>query len=383
MEAKERIPLLLVEDDADLRFSVGLLLGRRGYLVEEAGCGQEALDKAATKAFSLMLTDLSLPDMNGIEILGAVKRMQPACEVVLMTGNASMETALESMRQGAYDYITKPFENARLLQVLERAFEKRRLKSRVVELEELNRLKTQFVANMSHELRTPMNAIIGFSSLLLDQVYGEINSKQAEALGRISSGAGELLGLINGVLDFSKLSAGKMQVQSEDFETAELCQDVVAGLQALAQTKDLELRLFVTAGGLLYSDRVKVRQILVNLLGNALKFTKKGSVSLDLSRVEEGYRFSVRDTGLGIAPDQIQRLFEEFHQADASMTREFGGTGLGLAISQKMARLLGGRIEVESELGKGSQFSLVLPHTEVALASKIQSTNPVTQERKS
>jgi signal transduction histidine kinase len=365
MVTQEKRQLLLVEDDAMLREALSYSLEKAGYAVHGCESGEEALKAAEKGGFELSLLDLTLPGMNGLELLAGLKASRDTSESVMMTGNGSIETAVESMRLGAYDYLTKPFDTPELLRRLDKAMEKRSLNLRVGELEELSRLKNEFVANMSHELRTPMNAIMGYTSLILDGLYGEISVGMQQSLRRVESNAGDLLRMINDVLDFSKLSAGKMLVSEKPFDLRALVQAVCDTTEGLARPKGVSVSMDWRAepGLQLLSDAGKIRQILVNLAGNAVKFTSKGAVqvSVDSVKGEKAVKISVSDSGIGIAPEKMGLLFQEFSQVNASITREYGGTGLGLAICKKLAGLLGGEVGVQSRLGQGSTFTLTLP----------------------
>ena len=229
--------------------------------------------------------------------------------------------------------------------------------------EDANMAKSQFIANMSHELRTPLSAVIGYSEMLEEEAQ-DLDGGDAFLgdLRKISANARHLLSLINDVLDLSKIEAGKMEVQPEDFEVCALVREVASTVEALAERRRNTLVVECPDGvGNGHSDPVKIRQCLFNLLGNAAKFTEDGTITLTAARQDDLLVFSVRDTGIGMTPEQLDKLFQRFNQADASTTRRFGGTGLGLAITRAFATMLGGEIGVESEAGKGSTFTLRVP----------------------
>ena len=228
--------------------------------------------------------------------------------------------------------------------------------------ESASRHKSEFLANMSHELRTPLNAIIGLSGMLLEDADAPDVRELKESLGRIGTSAHHLLSLINDILDLSKIEAGRMPIRIEQFSPAALAEEALATIAPIARDKGLALSISGGAGlPPMESDAQRLRQILINLLGNAVKFTDAGSVKLELGTAERMVTFAVTDTGPGMAADQMPRLFQEFSQLDTSSTRRHGGTGLGLALSRRMARLLGGDITVESTLGQGSTFVVTLP----------------------
>ncbi|MBI5246282.1 MAG: response regulator [Elusimicrobia bacterium] len=355
MDAKPKI--LIVDDEAGLRDMLTFELSQR-WEVAGAGSGEEALEKTALDRFEVVLCDIMMPGIGGVETLKRIKERMPHAEVIMATGCATLETAIESMRCGAYDYVTKPYEIERLAVTLDRALERARLKGRVTDLQETDRVKSEFLASMSHELRTPLNSIIGYTELVIDGVYGPAPAAQAQALGRVTASARALLTLINDVLDLSKLNAGMMPVHPEDFELTELLEEVRQTLSVLAEEKGLSLRTQAAAGLRVRSDKSKLRQILINLAGNAVKFTEKGSIDICAVVTPDKRRLtlSVADTGAGISPEDQGKLFEQFRQLEGTLVRRHGGTGLGLSIVKKIAELMGGGVSVESVLGRGTTF---------------------------
>jgi len=244
-------------------------------------------------------------------------------------------------------------ENARLFRQLEQ-------KSR--ELEDASRHKSQFLANMSHELRTPLNAILGYTELIVDRVYGEVPGKIDEVLDRVQKSGRHLLGLINDVLDLSKIEAGQLTLQLSDYSLSDVVQAVVSSVGSLAAEKQLELAVDVAPDlPAARGDERRITQVLLNLVGNAIKFTDKGSVAVRVSASDGAFLAAVADTGPGINKEDQERIFEEFQQSDSALTKGKTGTGLGLAIAKRIAELHGGRLWVESTLGKGSTFYLRIP----------------------
>jgi signal transduction histidine kinase len=233
-----------------------------------------------------------------------------------------------------------------------------------LELEQASQLKSQFLANMSHEFRTPLNAILGYTSMLLQGVSGDMSPPQKNKMLRVDSNARHLLSIINDILDISRIEAGKMPLHLEEVEMAALVGELLAEVEPLIQKArlqvltDLQPRLQPA-----WSDRQKVKQIVLNLLTNAIKFTPLGHLKVIVRGDEERreLRIAVEDTGIGIAPQDHDRVFEDFRQADNSVTREYGGAGLGLAICRRLAKMLDGRIELVSNVGAGSTFTLVIP----------------------
>jgi PAS domain S-box-containing protein len=238
------------------------------------------------------------------------------------------------------------------------------LRRQAIELEQASVAKSQFLANVSHDVRTPLNAILGYTSLLLRGVSGPVEPAQRESLARVDANARHLLTLINEILDISRIEAGKMPVRLATIRPHELIGEIMTEVAPLIERSELEVNVHVPRGlPAIRSDRQKVKQILLNLLTNALKFTPRGSVTVSCAyhRGSQEIAIAVADTGIGIAEADQTRIFEAFSQADPTPTRETGGTGLGLAICRRLATVLGGRITLESKLRQGSTFTLIVP----------------------
>jgi len=238
--------------------------------------------------------------------------------------------------------------------------------------EAADRLKSAFLATMSHELRTPLNSIIGFTGIILQELAGPLTAEQNKQLVMVRDSARHLLALINDVLDISKIEAGQLEIHPEPFDLRASLEKVVGIVRPMAEKKGLELKTQTAPEiGVFESDSRRIEQILINLLNNAVKFTNRGGISVDTGFGPYPYhaprtalRISIADTGIGIKPEELETLFQPFHQIDSGLTREHEGTGLGLAICRRLAELLGGEIRAESEWGKGSTFTLILPAKE-------------------
>jgi signal transduction histidine kinase len=288
---------------------------------------------------------LLVPLLRSDEIFGAlvVRRREPG---------QFPKTAADLLRTFASQSVLA-IQNARLFLEIE---EKGR------QLAEASKHKSQFLANMSHELRTPMNAILGYTELILDGIYGEPTEKMVGVLTRVQTNGKHLLGLINDVLDLSKIEAGQLTLSLGEYSIKDMVYNVFGTVESLAKNKNLELKVEMPAQlPAAHGDERRLTQVLLNLVGNALKFTDVGGVTIKAAADLDSFTVSVTDTGPGIAPADQAKIFEEFQQADSSTTKQKGGTGLGLAIAKQIVEMHGGRLWVESEPGKGSTFQFMLP----------------------
>lgn len=370
--------ILVVDDDKSMLDSLVALLEEEGYRVLACRSGAEALGRIADTDIDIVVSDLRLGDCDGLEILAAFKAVNPEGAVILMTGYATAETAIAALNQGAFAYHVKSLDMHALFQSVRNALRQKELlaqnESLLARLQwsneqlrqasetalEASRAKSEFLANMSHEIRTPMNAIIGTADLFSET---PLNPEQREYL-RIFRAAGDnLLTVINDILDLSKVEAGQLELESIDFNLHKVVEDTVQFLALKAHQKGLEVacHLAPDVPADLVGDPVRLRQVLTNLVGNAIKFTRQGEVTLHVERDVEGVDcgsliFRVRDTGVGIAADKLDAIFDGFTQADSSTTRQYGGTGLGLAICRRLVGLMDGNIWVQSEVGQGSHF---------------------------
>jgi signal transduction histidine kinase len=362
--------VLVIDDEPGLCDMLRFGLPKRGYRVECATSGEEGLVKMAAGHYDLVICDIMMPGMNGIEVLPRIKEMSPETQVVMATGYATIATAIESMKRGAFDYITKPYGLPQLSSILEKALEWRRLQARVDHLEELHRLKDEFMATISHELRTPITVILGYSGLLRERECSREEVKKG--LGAIEIKAKGLLKIINNIIDLTSISAKREPLVLEICSLSDIGREVVEAFRPVANAKNLTLSFEARENLPLETDRIKVRQILLNLVDNGIKFTTTGQVKVRMEAADEHHvRFSVEDTGIGIDPAHLPLLFQEFRQVDQSTTRQYNGTGLGLAVSHRFIELLGGSITVQSLPGKGSTFTVLLP------GRKSESQNPI------
>lgn len=415
-----RVSILMVDDRPENLLALEAILEPLNQRLVRANSGAEALLTILKDEFAVILLDVQMPDMNGFEVAKIIKSRERSrfIPIVFLSAiNKEEEYVFRGYEMGAVDYIFKPFnpdvlrskvsvfvdlylkqreirsqgDELRRSQRRELELQHRttmlesearsaarlaelnvELKLQAQELEEVIGSRNRFYASMSHELRTPINAVIGYSTLMLDGIYGSLNDKQSEGLNRTLKAARHLLELVNDVLDLSKIEAGKIELTLQPVAIPPLIDDLLVTVRPLADQYETELHCEMDEQNqTITTDPRRVRQILLNLLSNAIKFGNKQPIVVRTrAREGGGVVVEVIDKGYGIAPKDINRIFEEFVQIDPNSQP---GTGLGLPISRRLAQLLDGTLEVESSEGVGSTFRLNLP-------SKVDDTLVVQRE---
>lgn len=410
--------LLVIDDDIGVRTSICMYMEDQGYEVFEASNGEEGLRLVMEMNPAMVFCDLRMPGLDGLEVLQRITSEHPGTPIIVISGAGRIQDVVEALRRGAWNYISKPIENMAVLKhVAEQALEKAMLQRENLQyhayLEEevvrrtrelakstarakilaeeanaANRAKGEFLSNMSHELRTPLNSIVVLARVLAENRQQNLNDKQVEMLEQISSSGHELLGLVNEVLDVAEFESSEVQLDKKMISFRKFVTRIDRIASPLAWQKGLayHIELADDAPEMFYSDELKVSRIIRSIISNAVKFTREGSIrirfgrpSADLQIEDMGYArrdmvmIQISDTGIGIEPEMRQRIFSAFMQADGADTRRYQGVGLGLAIAARFTSALGGEIFLESEPGKGSTFTVVLP------ASADMATYPVRQ----
>jgi signal transduction histidine kinase len=413
---REGVPsILLVDDHVENLIALEAILEPLEVEIDRATSGEEALRRLLATEYACIVLDVQMPGMNGFETARFIKSRERTrhLPIIFLTAISKEERyVFEGYAVGAVDYLFKPFEpeilrskvavfvelsrktyqlerqGLQLRDAERRALELRhttamteaeahnaermmlindqlraandKLRGRQAELERAMGARSRFYASMSHELRTPINAVLGYTTLMLDGIYGPLTTRQAGSLKRVEKAANHLLELVNDVLDLSKIEAGRIELHVEPVTFPSLIEDLFISVGPLADDNGVALSCEHHGDPhTVTTDPRRVRQILLNLLSNAIKFGDRKPVDIRTARVSDGgLEILVRDRGIGIAPEQQARIFEEFVQLAHSDER---GTGLGLPISRRLSEFLGGSLTVESELGQGSTFRLLLP----------------------
>ncbi len=395
---EETLSILLVDDDTEDRMAVRRALTKAGVRMElsEVEDCESAIAALNNHSYDCVFIDYCLPDEDGLTLIQRIRKAKIKVPLVVLTGQGDEQIAVELMKAGASDYLSKSrVSSETLAQVLRNAIrvysaemqvaladrqiretneqlirknyelEKHRQQIQLQNLKLLqaSRLKTQFLATISHELRTPLNAVIGFSQLLLRPKSGELTLGQKDMVQRILNNGKNLLVLLNEVLDFSNLEAGELELKPGIFDLSKIVNATVAEMRSLAEAKKLTVLVQnQLQNPMVFNDSLRVRQIITNLLSNAIKFTESGCIWIDIKEIGANQiAIAIRDTGIGIAAEDLNHIFEAFKQVDQSTTRKYAGTGLGLAIIDSLVQMMDGKIIIESKLGHGSMFRIEIP----------------------
>ena len=395
--------VLYVDDEADNRVVFEAALDDR-FRVLTAASADEALTLLATENVPVVVADQRMPGATGVDLFSIIRVKYPQTRRILLTAYTEPKAMIDAINHGqVFYFLQKPWDRSSIESVLIRAIEaydvaitleeqsavlaqqNDELRAMKAHLEHASRLKSEFLANMSHEIRTPMTAILGFADVLRERLT---NAENLEIIETVKRNGEYLLEIINDILDLSKIEAGSLKIEQRPCSPRAIVEDVVALMRPRCESKHLWLDVAIDddVPGVVSSDPLRLRQILVNLLGNAVKFTDHGGVRIDLRLANADdatkvMQFDVTDSGIGISADRLKALFQPFSQLDASMTRRFGGTGLGLVISRRLAQLLGGDISVQSVPGQGSTFSVTIAAEAFQpAANRAAETGPAAEE---
>ncbi len=348
--------ILVVDDELGPRESLKMILTPY-YSVHTAERGGQAIEILNQVPIDLVTLDLKMPTISGIKLLEQVKHHDPDIEAIIITGYGSLDTAVEGLRMGVFDYVSKPFDVNHILRQVNRALERRKARLR------LKQLKSDFLTNVSHELRTPLSVVLGFISLLMDRALGSLSDEQQAVMEKIYKSSEELLMLIDNVLWLGYLNAGDTFVVAEDVDIGTMIQETVENYEMALKEKEIKLSLQLASEEIkIISDPSKVSRIFQNLFQNAIKFTRRGEITIKAERsVYEGnIEIEIIDTGVGIPQDRMKNIFQPFQQLD-NPNREVSGLGLGLTVASQLADYLGGALQITSQPGIGTHALVRLP----------------------
>ncbi|MFQ6122840.1 MAG: ATP-binding protein [Dehalococcoidales bacterium] len=367
----KRTKILLIEDNpGDARLIQEMLaeVEPSRFELEWADRLSAGIKRLEQGDIDVILLDLDLPDSQGVDTFTKVYARAKEKPIVVFTGLADETVGIKAVRGGAQDYLVKGQVDGNLISrsiryAIERKRMEQELKEKTRKLEVASQAKSQFLASMSHELRTPLNAIIGFTQLMLDEVPGKINDEQRDCLSDVLDSGQHLLNLVSDVLDLSKVEMGKIELKLRALNLTAVIADVTKTVKPMLDANKHELTVSMEEGlPQVRADKSRLRQTFFNLLSNAIKFTPpRGRIAIQASREGDWCQVSVVDNGPGIEKEVQERIFEIFTRSETLPDGKKGGTGLGLALTRQFVELMGGRIWLESEYGKGSRFTFTLP----------------------
>ena len=356
--------ILVIDDEESMRDSCAQILTKDGYQAELAEDGNIGLEKIKELKPDLALIDLKMPGVNGMEVLDVIKEIDPYIIPVVITGYATVESAVEAMKKGAYDFLPKPFTPEELRIIIRRGLERRKL---ILEAESLRRekklMEENFITMVTHQLRSPLVAIIQYFEVILAGMAGDVEEKQKEMILRAKDRLDGLLKLINDWLNVAKLNGGKIIEKQKPLPLTKILEKLIEFMQPTAKENDVSLQLTSRSGSdTVRGDEESLEQVFSNLITNAINYNRpKGSVKISVKEEQEFIATEVQDTGIGISKEHLPFIFDQFYRVSRSESQKSKGTGLGLTIAKKIVDAHGGSIQVTSELGKGSTFTVYLP----------------------
>ncbi len=363
----EKPTILIIDDEEAMRDSCSMILTKDGFRAETAENGRIGLDKARELKPALALIDLKMPGLSGFEVLEKIKDIDPQVIPIVITGYATVESAVEAMKKGAYDFLPKPFTPDELRIIIGRALERRKLAQEAENLRREKKLMEEnFITMVSHQLRSPLVAIQQYFEVILAGMAGRVEDAQKEMIVRAKERLGSLLQLINDWLDMARISRGQIVDKLKPLALDKLLERQLEFMKPLAEEHRVRLELRPAAGqAAVLGDEQSLEQMFMNLITNAIKYNKpEGEVTI-VTREEDGtVLIEVADTGIGIAREQLPFIFDQFYRVRRSEDQKIKGTGLGLAIAKKIVEAHNGSIQAKSELGRGSTFSVRLPKAE-------------------
>ena len=364
--------VLVIDDEESMRDSCGQILAKEGLHAEDAENGHLGLKKIEDIKPDVVLIDLKMPGISGLEVLERAREIDPNIIPIVITGYATVESAVDAMKKGAYDFLPKPFTPEELRIIIRRGLEKRKL---IQEAESLRRekklIEENFITMVSHQMRSPLVAIVQYFEVILAGIVGEVEPKQKEMILKAKDRLEALLDLINDWLNVARMNRGQIVEKFKPLSLKKLISKLIEFMQPVAQENDVNLEFSSLSGSdLVLGDEETLEQVFSNLINNAIKYNKlKGSVKISIKENKDYVAAKVEDTGIGIAKENLPLIFDQFFRVSRSESKKSKGSGLGLTIANKIVEAHGGSIQVSSELGKGSTFSVLLPKADKKVES--------------
>jgi len=378
--------ILIAEDEIGIRTALTLLLEGEGYRVKTVQNGNEAINAIRGENYDLVISDIRMPGMNGLQLLEEITRQPGGPEMIIMTAYGSIETAIQALKNGARDFLLKPFSNELLKMTVSRTLRVRELSEENKKLHELERMKKEFITMIAHELRTPLTSIKGYLKLVLSGMVGELLEPQREYLNVVHQNGEKLQQIINKMIDMGNLETSDFNLDTISTNTLSVIWESIAEVQEAYEKKHLKLEVNLAAPlRPILVDPYRMKQIITFLLDNAIAFSMpykriwlsvnqwRGQESLKATETPKSYvdlsdlepidylEISVKDEGPGIPEDKLSQIFKKFYQIEDLYIRQVGGMGIGLSLCKKLVSVMGGKIWVESKIGAGCKFTFLLP----------------------
>jgi len=364
---KKKPMVLVIDDEESMRDSCSQILTKSGFQAVIAEDGHTGLQKIKDSKPDLALIDLKMPGISGFDVLEKMREIDPYIIPIVITGYATVESAVEAMKKGAYDFLPKPFTPEELRIIINRALERRQLALEAESLRiEKKLLEENFITMVSHQLRSPLVAIQQYFEVILAGMVGQVEEKQKEMILRARERLDGLLKLISDWLDLAKINRGQIVDKLKPVSLKKVLENQLEFLKPLAKENEVTVELAPFSGNdLIQGDEETLEQAFANLINNAIRYNKpKGRVKISIKEKDAFLATEIEDTGIGMAKEHLSLIFDQFYRVSRSETQKTKGTGLGLSIAKKIVDAHNGSIQVASELGKGSTFTVLLPKEE-------------------
>jgi two-component system sensor histidine kinase/response regulator len=358
----EQAKILVIDDEKAICDACSMVLIQEAYAVQTSRDGETGLKEVDTFKPDVVFVDLKMPGISGIDVIQIMKEKDPHIVPVVITGYASIDSAVESMKAGAYDFLPKPFSPEQLRIIAKRALDKRRATLEAEHLrQEKEKMRQSFISMVSHELRTPLVAVVQYLEVLANEFAGSVSSEQGRIVSRMKVRISELLRMIDRWLKLARLEDLKLKEDFKDFDIPTVILEAIDLVKSIAEEKHVHIECDIVSGnGAVYGDRDLIKEVFVNLISNGVKYNRaEGKVSVTMHGQDRFWVVDVSDTGIGIPENEVPRVVEEFYRVKREGVA--AGTGIGLAIVKKILDIHDGKLDITSKLNQGSTFSVFLP----------------------